>query len=92
MIDVDKLAQEIRRVDGNHSLGAAALAEALLPFLSEPTEVTYPHSVAPVDIYRVLKVYHEQDRFNWNCASALCRDIAALFRQTDGTITTQPTP
>lgn len=32
---VDDLAQEIRRVDGNHSLGAGALAEALLPFLSE---------------------------------------------------------
>lgn len=33
-IDVDALAQEIRRVDGNHSLGAGALAEALIPFLS----------------------------------------------------------
>lgn len=34
MLDVDALAQEIRRVDGNHSLGAGALAEALIPFLS----------------------------------------------------------
>jgi len=33
-LDVDALAQEIRRVDGDHSLGAGALAEALLPFLS----------------------------------------------------------
>ena len=32
-IDVDALAQEIRRVDGAHSLGAGALAEALLPYL-----------------------------------------------------------
>lgn len=31
---VDDLAQEIRRVDGNHDLGAGALAEALMPFLS----------------------------------------------------------
>lgn len=31
---IDDLAQEIRRVDGGHSLGAGALAEALLPFLS----------------------------------------------------------
>jgi hypothetical protein len=31
--DVDGLAQEIRRVDGNHDLGAAGLAEALQPFL-----------------------------------------------------------
>lgn len=33
-ITVDDLAQEIRRVDGDHSLGAGALAEALMPFLS----------------------------------------------------------
>ena len=31
---IDELAQEIRRVDGNNSLGAGALAEALMPFLS----------------------------------------------------------
>lgn len=30
---VDALANEIRRVDGNHSLGAGALAEAILPFI-----------------------------------------------------------
>lgn len=34
MINVDELAQEIRRVDGNHDKGAGALAEALLPFLT----------------------------------------------------------
>lgn len=33
MNDIDKLAQEIRRVDGSNSLGAGALAEALMPFL-----------------------------------------------------------
>ena len=33
-VDVDALAQEIRRVDGNHDKGAAALAEALMQFLS----------------------------------------------------------
>jgi Lar family restriction alleviation protein len=33
-VDVDSLAQEIRRVDGSHSLGAAALAEALTPFIT----------------------------------------------------------
>lgn len=32
--DVDALAQEIRRVDGNHDLGAGALAEALTPFIA----------------------------------------------------------
>lgn len=33
-VSVEELAQEIRRVDGNHDLGAGALAEALVPFLS----------------------------------------------------------
>jgi hypothetical protein len=33
MADLDKLANEIRRVDGNNSLGAGALAEALWPFV-----------------------------------------------------------
>jgi hypothetical protein len=33
-LSIDALAQEIRRVDGNHSLGAGALAEALMPFIS----------------------------------------------------------
>jgi hypothetical protein len=32
---VDSLAQEIRRVDGTHNLGAGALAEALMPWLAE---------------------------------------------------------
>jgi gas vesicle protein len=32
-VTVDGLAAEIRRVDGNHSLGAGALAEALMPFI-----------------------------------------------------------
>lgn len=31
---IDSLAQEIRRVDGAHSLGAGALAEALQPWLA----------------------------------------------------------
>jgi hypothetical protein len=31
---VDALAQEIRRVDGSNSLGAGALAEALMPFVT----------------------------------------------------------
>lgn len=32
-LSVDTLAQEIRRVDGNHSLGAGELAERLMPFV-----------------------------------------------------------
>lgn len=33
-IDVDALAQEIRRVDGNHDMGAGALAEAIRDHLT----------------------------------------------------------
>lgn len=33
--DIDALAQEIRRVDGNHMFGAGALAELLMPFVEE---------------------------------------------------------
>jgi hypothetical protein len=32
-MQVDDLAQEIRRVDGGHNLGAGQLAEALMPFI-----------------------------------------------------------
>ena len=39
-LNVDALAQEIRRVDGNHSLGAGALAEALLPWITAAQKVT----------------------------------------------------
>jgi hypothetical protein len=50
MIDVDSLANEIRRVDGAHSLGAGALAEALMPFvtahLSQPQPVAHGEAVA----------------------------------------------
>jgi hypothetical protein len=34
MLDVDALAQEIRRVDGDNSMGAGALAEAIVAFVS----------------------------------------------------------
>jgi hypothetical protein len=36
-VSVDALTQEIRRVDGSNSLGAAALAEALMPFITKRT-------------------------------------------------------
>ncbi len=35
--DVDALAQEIRRIDGSHRLGAGALAEALAPYIAALT-------------------------------------------------------
>ncbi len=45
-VDVDALANEIRRVNGSNNLGAGALAEALVPFLYQI--VTKPVDVATV--------------------------------------------
>jgi len=66
-IDVNALAQEIRRVDGKHDLGAAALAEKLMPFLARSMAAAplaaEPTSRAAVDARRsepavVLRVVH----------------------------------
>jgi hypothetical protein len=46
--DVDSLAQEIRRVDGAHRLGAGALAEALMPFLRAS------HGQAPAPVLHLV--------------------------------------
>ena len=45
-VEVDALANEIRRVNGSNNLGAGALAEALMPFLSNV--VTTPVDLAVV--------------------------------------------
>lgn len=45
-VGVDSLAQEIRRVDGMHMLGAGALAEALMPFI---TRALTGEKAGPVD-------------------------------------------
>lgn len=48
-LDVDRLAQHIRFVDGEHKLGAGALAESLLPFIeSELRTDTAPSDSAAV--------------------------------------------
>lgn len=51
-MNVDALAQEIRRVDGNHDLGAGQLAEALMPFLSRALG-TQPVPVAALEFQRI---------------------------------------
>lgn len=59
-IDVDELAQEIRRVDGQHKLGAGQLAEALMPFLARSKWQDI--STAPQDGSVVLGVTVEAQR------------------------------
>lgn len=61
MTTVDELAQVIRQVDGNHTLGAGALAEAILeklphiaarqPVGEEPVAVSRMVSTAPEKIF-----------------------------------------
>jgi len=58
-MSVDVLAQEIRRVDGNHSLGAGALAEALMPFLSRRLS---PAPVFDMDSSQPLAALGESQR------------------------------
>ena len=41
-LKVDDLAQEIRRIDGSHRMGAGALAEALMPFVCKFTAEPAP--------------------------------------------------
>ena len=62
-ISVDDLANEIRLVDGNHDLGAGALAEALMPFLSaRPLALGGQHSSAtdfpPDDVLACVEGQH----------------------------------
>ena len=49
VVDIDALAQEIRRVDGSNTLGAGALAEALAPCLSALAAVPEGYVLAPIE-------------------------------------------
>lgn len=94
--DVDVLAQEIRRVDGNHDLGAGALAEALLPFLQD-----LGYSAVSADMVRQAEHYCPTDmpsfaKWEWKAAhirqamlaTQKMFDIPAFLRRDGG----QPTP
>jgi hypothetical protein len=53
---LEALAQEIRRVNGSNSLGAGALAEALMPFIADlmQRQGWQPIETAPKDGSRML--------------------------------------
>src|SRR5690606_33368350 len=86
--NVDALAQEIRRVDGGNSLGAGALAEALMPFLS--TLVSSPPMTAK-DVLEVFKplpeselaALREVDPHTWGEPSPALRDGVPLRIESD---------
>lgn len=46
LINVDALAQEICSLNGKHSLGAGAMAEALLPFIKLLTDTAVQDAIA----------------------------------------------
>ena len=90
--DVDVLAQEIRRVDGNHDLGAGALAEALLPFLQDQG-----YSAVSADMVRRAEHYCPTDmpsfaKWEWKAAhirqamlaTQKMFDIPAFLRRDSG--------
>lgn len=88
MPDVDDLAQEIRRVDGSHSLGAGALAEALMPFLraygdarAEAARPQAQRAAGHVPEHLVLAVdrWFAQNTGLGGCSSKDVADLAALF-------------
>ena len=63
-LTVDHLANEIRRMDGSHSLGAGALAECLLPWLAEhdrEKDDRIEALEAARDGYRALSRNHNAD-------------------------------
>lgn len=53
-IDVDNLAQIIRQVDGNHDLGAGALAEAILDRLPAPQVIRTVEELEALHPYTLL--------------------------------------
>ena len=70
-VTVDELAQIIRRVDGNHSLGAGELAEAILASLSHPIKAGEAVPVASEAASRIstLERELEEAREQWGLAT-----------------------
>lgn len=66
-LSLDALAQLIRHVDGNHSLGAGALAEAIWPFVQRRESslrwpsVMHPAHAAALDSARAWATSLEQE-------------------------------
>ena len=60
-MNVDDLAQEIRRVDGSNSLGAGALAEKLMPFLTAALAASPAEPVAVKPLKWRKPTDHPQD-------------------------------
>lgn len=68
MRDVDDLAQFIRRIDGNHTMGAGALAEAIVAYQVEAL-------LADDVVERAAHGIHAMhDRGDWDDEGAVVQD------------------
>jgi hypothetical protein len=59
---VDELANEIRHVDGSHSLGAGALAEALMPFVSKTQQDAEEALRVAMEYIKVSTTWHTKQK------------------------------
>lgn len=80
-LDVDALAQEIRRVDGSNSLGAGALAEELIPFIVSRLSARQQASVN--DLLDALERLERQNETWEDVARALLAKYD-IFEKVDG--------
>lgn len=78
--NIDDLAQEIRRIDGENSLGAGSLAEALMPFIR--STLVSPADTSPVftvaQIIEKIKDYG-QDSLPTSEYRLACDDLVEAF-------------
>lgn len=86
-LTIDSLAQEIRRVDGNHSLGAGALADALMPFLLNVVEAE-KSAVRPLPaVGEEAEKYREARGVAWRSVFDTLRDYRMgnmIYEEGDG--------
>lgn len=78
-VPVDELAQEIRRVDGNHDLGAGALAEALMPFLSSRLSAAPAPEGGAVGRDQVLAIVRQFASPSWCSVDRLVDTLLAAL-------------
>lgn len=78
-IGIDDLAQEIRRIDGDHSQGAGQLAEALWPFFEaalRTTADTEQDRKGVIPDFLIDQLEYVDAREEPEAATQLCRDAA----------------
>lgn len=86
MLSVDELAQEIRRIDGDHSLGAGAMADALMPFIEQAVLQSPEVQALRKDAER-LRVVLKEAAAELDCLGS---EIDRIHRENPSIVTTLP--